>query len=534
MRETIDRMMAQIREYLAKMPRKNKIQLAVVALLVISLASVMVYFLTRTNWVIVPNTGDPTTTSQIYMALYDMGIPVKAESGRVLVPEGRLEDAQMQLRNSGFLGTTFFEHEYLDAATGFGVTREFSARMFELDRAAQIRTQLVQNNRINNALVIVNIGETSPFRTQTNANPATVSAQLTLTGGGRLSQAEANAVGEIIKGGVPGLEYSNIHITDTEFNTYRVGDSSNDLDVIIDQRLQLQERIILQTRAAVEQLISPIFKMTNIRVQPYILLNFDKEITESITFEPPIAGETDGIVRSSEDVWENSRRRGDAEGIPGTDSNEMGAVEYPYGTLDDLDEYRRRVSGKNYELNETRRFIEHEQGTIREMSVGISINNAAEDLDIDESIIPQLIDLVSKGIGVSPSEISIQLVPFVEDTTFADAQAAWEAAEAAARTQWIISQVLMYGTIVLLGIMVMLMIRIIARTIRPPPEPEIALVAAGPDGVDYIIDDDTPEKMELEEIEVGGKSAGLEQIERFIDKDAASVAQLLRNWLTDA
>jgi len=38
---------------------------------------------------------------------------------------------------------------------------------------------------------------------------------------------------------------------------------------------------------------------------------------------------------------------------------------------------------------------------------------------------------------------------------------------------------------------------------------------------------------ELEEIEINQKSAGLEQIERFIDKDAASVAQLLRNWLSE-
>lgn len=29
------------------------------------------------------------------------------------------------------------------------------------------------------------------------------------------------------------------------------------------------------------------------------------------------------------------------------------------------------------------------------------------------------------------------------------------------------------------------------------------------------------------------KSADSEQIERFVDKDPAAVAQLLRNWLTD-
>jgi len=107
-----------------------------------------------------------------------------------------------------------------------------------------------------------------------------------------------------------------------------------------------------------------------------------------------------------------------------------------------------------------------------------------------------------------------------------------EAQEAAARTQRLIEQIIMYAIILLLGIMFMLLVRSIFTAIKPPPEPEPLLVADGP-GVDFLIDGEEPEDVEYEDVDLQTKSAGLEQIERFIDKDSNSVAQLLRNWLSD-
>jgi flagellar biosynthesis/type III secretory pathway M-ring protein FliF/YscJ len=62
------------------------------------------------------------------------------------------------------------------------------------------------------------------------------------------------------------------------------------------------------------------------------------------------------------------------------------------------------------------------------------------------------------------------------------------------------------------------------------------LIAAGPDGIDILLDDDEEKELdarEYEDVSLTTKSPGLEQIEKFIDKDAVSVAQLLRNWLSD-
>jgi flagellar M-ring protein FliF len=531
MSETVVRMWAQLREYLSMMPKKNKIQMVILAVVVITLAGVTVSLLTRTTWVNVPNTGDPNVASQVYSALGEMGIPRRFEGGFVQVPQERLGDVEMRLRERGILGTSGFVREIMPEATGFGITSEHARQLYNAERGEEIRQMLLQNPRISNALVIVNSGEVSPFRQQTNARRATASLMLTLAGGGRLTQSEAQAIGEVVRAAIPGIAYEDIGVVDSDYNHYRIGDASQDLEMEMDQRSALENRLRSDLKINVEQLLAPIFGLDNIRVQPHVKLNFDRAFTESIEFAPPIPGETEGIVRSSEEIYENTRRRADAEGIPGTDSNALGTAEYPYGTLDDLDEYRRAMISRNYEINQTVRSIEHERGAIEELALSVLINSGTEGVDQDYTV--QLTDLVSKAIGVAPGNVSVQHIPFsYVDTSLIEQFERWEAEQAARRTQQIVEMVIMYAVILLLGVMFMLLVRTIFKSFKPAPEPEPVLLAAGPGGIDYVVDDEALEER-YEDVDLTAKSAGLEQIERFIDKDPASVAQLLRNWLTD-
>jgi len=528
MRETAERMWTQIREWFSSMPRGRKIQLVVLSLVVIGLAIFVVSLLTRTNWVRL-TVSDPATAPQVYAALNEMGVPTQVENGVIFVPEERLGDAQMRLREQNLLGAADFSFDIMEGASGFGVTDNHAKRLYDYQTGELIRTQLLQTPRIQNALVIVNSGETSPFRIQTNARQASASVMLTLGSGGRLTQSEVQSVGDVIMGAVPGIEAENISINDTELHSYRYGDASQSLEMEIGQRDALQNKLMMNMKESVEDLLAPILGPRNLKVQPYVKLNFDRVVTEQVEFEPPIPGETEGILRSSEEIYENSRRWRDAEGIPGTDSNNMGTVEYPFGTLGEDDEYRRAVLSRNYEINETRRLIEHEQGVVEEVMIAVLINSEAEDVEQDFS--EEITDLVAKAIGVAPNNISVQQVPFVPDRELEEMVSRMEEEAAARRNRELLETILMYVVIVLLGVMVMMLVRTVIRAVKPPPEPEPLLMAAGPDGIDLMVGDEESTEMEYEDVDLQTKSPGLEQIERFIDKDSATVAQLLRNWL---
>ena len=530
MRETADRMLTSFREWFAAMPRGRKIQLGIISAVVIVLSIIIVSILTRTEWVRLPLT-DPNTAPQVYSALFEMGVPRKVEDGYIMIPKDRLGDVQMQLRDQGLLGSTTFSDDILAGASGFGITDQHARILYDRQRGEEIATTLMQSARIQNALVIVNSGERSPFRIHSNARSATASIFLTLSGGGMLTRLEAQAIGEHVKSSIPGIEYQDISIIDQDINYYPVGEVIETLDETIGYRNAQQTWLMEQIQSQLVQLLTPVYGRNNFTVQPNVRLNWDKTVTESVEFAPPVAGELEGMLRSHEELFERARRWQDAEGIPGTDSNAMGTTQYPYGDWDTWDDYMKSMSSKNYEMNEIRQRIEHEEGSIAYLSVAVVINGDME--GVDQEYTEEVRDLVAKTVGTSTANISVQHIPFSSiDTTLADIFAAMEAQEAAERNREILEMIVMYAVILLLGVMLLLLGRTIVKAVRPPPEPEPVLIAAGPDGIDFMVDDDLEIK-EYEDVDLNAKSAGLEQIERFIDKDSASVAQLLRNWLSD-
>ena len=533
MRETADRMWVQARDWFAAMPKNRKIQLMSLTAIVIALAITLAVWMSRTVWV--PITSDPANSSQVYIALDEMGVPVKAgpDGITVLVPENRIGDAQMRLREQNILTIPSFDRSIMDDAQGFGVTDAHAKQLYDMQLAEQIRQTLMANPRTHNALVIVHSGETSPFRIQTNTRAATAMVNLTLAGGGLLTPTEVSTIGDIVKGSVPGIEYDDIQITDNNYNSYKIGDSAPDLDVIHNTRIGIQNRLIESLKVRAESMLIPMFGPENVRVQPYVLLNWDVRNTEIIEYAPPVPGELEGLIRSLERIREQSRRWRDAEGIPGTDSNNMGSLEYPFGDFDDNDMYRKAVDSINYDLNQTIHLIEHEQGTIQQMSIGIFINS---EIDLGDDYSNEIKDVISSVTGMSMNNVSLSFIPFAHaEAAHIERQAKAEAEQAAMRTRALVDNIMMYAVILLLGLMVMLLGRTIVKAVKPPPEPEPVLLTAGIDGINYLagddIDIDRP-GAEIEEVELNAKSAGLEQIERFIDKDSASVAQLLRNWLS--
>jgi len=536
MRETGERMLAQLREWFAAMPRNRKIQLGVLSVCVIALAIVLVSWMSRTVWV--PITSDPAIASNVYSALNELSIPTRVEgTSTILVPQDRLGDARMRLQDQNILTVPGFDRSILDDATGFGITESHARQLYDLDLAERIRTTLMTNPKVLNALVIVFSAETSPFRIHANARPATAMISLTLINNETLSTTETLAIADLVKASVPTLEDDNISITDHNFNRYQIGDSLLPaIDVVHNMRMAIQNRLIDQYKMRIEQLLIPIFGPENIRVQPHVILNWDVVQSERIEYEPPVPGELDGIMRSMETIYEQSRRLNNAEGIPGTDENAMGmgAPEYPWGDFNENDIWRSAAERANYEINQLITQIDHADGIIQEASATVFLNS---EIELDDDITAELIDGVAKSIGVSPNNISLSMLPFLhEDTTMEEMYERASAEIAAQRNRELIETVIMYAVILLLGIMAMLLIRTLIRAVKPPPEPEPVLITAGPDSIDYIVDDDDDTEgpgVEYEDVELNTKSPGLEQIERFIDKDSASVAQLLRNWLSD-
>ena len=534
MRAFLDNRLKQTRDFFGKMARKDKIKLAILAVVIIILAIVIVSVLSRTDYETLYVAQSTSEAGKVYQALRDMNEPAKVEGTKILVPEGKSSELRALLATQGVIDSDDPDLLILEGAAGFGITDSYSQKLFEAQRASEIRAQILKSEKIQGAIVTVNFGEYSPFVVSSGVRDATAAVMLVIRGGAMLTNQEAQAIADLVKANVPGVEYGNISITDNNLNHYPVGEESVDIGTEINSRMALQNLFVQQLQSQGEQLLTPVFGASNVRIAAHVRLSFDEKVTETVEFFPPVPGELDGIVRSSSELLESQRRANAAEGIPGTDSNAMGTVEYPYGTLDDGDVYRRAVIEKNYEINETRETINHEQGKIIELGMAVLIDSES----VAGDYTTEVANLVSKGLGISPESIAVEHVPFSDHGVSPDEiQAEMEAYEAQARRKEMLQTIIMWAVILLLGLALISLIKSIVRAFKAPVEYEEPALIDG--GIDYIVDDDDIDIDEIivdeqpEEVELNKKSTSLEQIERFIDKDPGAVAQLLRNWLTD-
>ena len=529
MRAFIENVLNQIREFFGRMSRNDKIRLAILAGVVVILAVVLITFLNRTTYVTLHTAQNMSEAGTITEALREMGEDYQVEGTRILVPEGRASDLRATLAAQGVIDHGAIDYTMLESAAGFNITESQAKEYYARQTAGEIRTQILMADNIQNAVVTIKPGESSPFLFAQGVKEATASVMLVIRGGATLTASEAQQIADLVKNSVPGITYENITITDNQWNRYQIGDGTTDLSTEMQRRIQMQNLLQQQMQLQAEQAIVPIYGMHNLRITANVSLNFDREFTEQIEFFPPIPGEMDGIVRSAYELYENQRNAGAAVGVPGTDPNGMGTVEYPYATLEDGDEYRRVQLETNYEINQTIRTIEHEQGKVERASIAITINDNAV---VDDNT-TQVRNLVSKALGIHPDNIAVEQIAFLyPGISYEEIERQYQEELAIRRRRENMETIFRYAVILVLIAAAFLLARMIIRILSPQPEPVPALVdGEGAEGFDYLIDDG--DGAYEDEVELRQKSSALEQIERFIDKDPASVAQLLRNWLTD-
>ena len=531
MRATLDRMWAQLREFFGKLSRRSKILLLILALAVIVLAIVAVSLFSRVTYATLHTAQDSAEAGRVFSALEEMGEKPHIEGNRVLVPENKIDELRGRLSSAGIIGPAEPNLDIMSMAASFNVTEAHARMLYQAQLAQDIRASILQTSKIQNCQVILSVGQTSAFARQSNVNQPYCSVMLKLNSGMTLSKQEAQTIADFVCKAVPGITYDNITITDSDLYTYRIGEANEDFDQVLESRNMLTNVLSRQYQEAGLQILTPIFGMRNIEISARVVLNFDKESIERTEYAPPIAGELDGLAISASDLWEAARRDGLEGGIPGTDTNAMGSIEYPYGTLEEGEVWERAIRERNYEINVTKTLIEKEEGDIESVNIAVTINALA----VEEDYTDQVVDLIHRGMGVPLQNISVQRMPFIDsDDSLADMYDQWQKDIESERQKEFINLIIQWAVILLLGIAFFSMIGVLIKGSKPPP-PEPVLTDGAYGGIDYITDEDYYDEIEpeIDDVELNKKSTGLEQIERFIDKDPAAVAQLLRNWLTD-
>lgn len=504
------------------------------AVIVVLLCVVAAWMLGRTEYDVLYSGMDTAQAGTVLAALEDMGVPHKTQgSDTILVPRDQVSEVRMRLsadKVAPGIGDT--PDIYNSLGSGFGTTDEERRTYQRYQTQSDLRTSINQLEKVEDCVVLLNI----PSPTSTvfaEQKPASATVSLKLKANATMTNAEATSIAEMVAGGT-GIALDNINVSDTKMNVYTIG-YLEDGAVGVSKQLELERQVQERLENSVVALLTPVFGADNISTTVSVALNFDKETVNSVEFAPPAGGE-EGLIVSYSELFEFAHGEYYDGGIPGTDSNGMGTVEYPYGEVTDENEhYHKILREMNLEIDETRTEIERAQGSIRSLSIAVLLNS--EIVGEGNDYIPTVKDLVAKAVGVNDTLVSVQQLPFgFASSELARALEDQLAFEKSLRTQEYIKMALKFIVVLLLIVAIFLMVRMVLKA----KEDRERVILATADGtgmaVDYLADggvDMDGEEAEQVDLDINPKTDGILQLERLIDKDPEAVAQLLRNWLSD-
>ncbi len=502
----------------------------------------------------------PEDASLIVEQLKEQEIPYRISAGgtRLEVEQGKARDLRLSFVGQGLpsggrgKGFELFDELKLGATDFVENLNYRRALEGELSRTI-VRFREVSQARVH--LVI-------PKRTlywEKQEEP-TASVWLKLRGGAGLDRGQVKAVVHLVSGAVEGLSTDNITVVDSLGHILTEPEQPQSSGLTHAQ-LTLRREAEEGFESKVVSLLSPIVGQNKVRAKVSVTMDFKEVKQEQESYDP-----TEQVLRSEQDLSEESGLPNAVGGVPGTQSN-LG--EDRAGTAgNEGNNYLKRVQRtRNYEVGKTvRTTIEH-PGEITRVSAAVILDDKAvvseEDGELKyeyeplpAAVVAKCTEIVKKAIGFSKDRgdtVVVENLSFdrqeagEERLAMADNErgALWSKVLGAVRTPLIIISLMLVFVLIIKPLMKGLVVR---EERLLAPQAALAGVAGGAGAEALPGGQERPEMVlrgkTIEEIEaeilagappserVSKRDVLVKRVSQIIESDTENSILLLRTWLT--
>ncbi len=472
--------------------------------------------------------------AEVYAQLQEDGIDARVSNGTVQVPAANVEEIRLSMTALGY-PQTGYNYDIYSSATGFGSTDADKELYETYQKQEDIMVTLRAMDKVKDAKVLISMAEESNFvLSNTTNSEASASVILELDDNvDRLTDEEADLIKSLVSRSVPSLSPENVELTDTKMNVYdEYTMSGSSGGGGYEEQLALTNTVRNQLEQQIIELFTPVFGKSNMSASVSVTLNFDKSVINSVQLEPVTeigAEENIGIITSMKQLEE--RVIGEAEddgGEPGTDENGIAPV-YP-----EVDEnagnsvYYQITNEINAEVNEINQTLEESQGQIETISCTLLINGGEELAGIEEEVATQ----ITTAIGVPIEFVTVAVrefsAPIEETAVDPGSEIGFLGIPVSAQPILFIA----LGLVLLLIIIVILVMKSSKKKQKQMQEQHQAFIEE---------QERLREEEELARIEQEQRDAlfaepqndTLAQLHDIVSDNTASIAQLLRNWISD-
>jgi len=495
MPEFLKKYLEQFKEFWNSLDKSQKTRLYITSAIVVVAISISIYMLTRPNHMVLFTNSDQKQIGEMIDILNENGIWNSAENN------GTFEDAISNI--------------------GITTTQQDKEQIWKRQQISDLERKIELLDNIDEAVVSFTTPETSLFQNASGDSPKPT-AYVMIRPNQTLTSKQVQGIVMLVSRSVENLNPNDVTVVDNNSNILNATSGDDAINAVNSQEELRQKR-----EAELEQKVLNYFSggqfvnFDTLRVVANVTLDFDKDKSQTKSITNP-QGMDGGAVISSR-VSEEIVKNGSEGGEPGLQSNpgDTGNTSYAIGSGSGSD-YSNTQEEYNYGYDETLREQEKATGKLIAKESGLAIsfwygNKVTDDSGLSEEFLSETRAAISSATGIPMANITLNKLKVapqeVEELTSAE------------RFRQLFRD---YGFFVLMLILIIGLLIIGLPRKKQDMEQPIQAVLSG--GQRFVV----PEQEEpLPEIELEERSEIKKQIDKFVKQKPDSVAQLLRNWLSD-
>lgn len=356
----------------------KKLLIAIVAVAVVGGAVLLAYSMRQKPYEVMFNGISSEEAKQIIGKLQEDGTAYQYRDGDILVPAEQVDAARAKLVSEGYPKSGFTFDVFKDNVSL--MTTDADRRTFELyELETRIGSTIQVFKGVQDAYVTIALGETSKYALSDEQNKAaSAQAVVVMKDGSSPSEEQAESIRLLISRSIPGLVLENVSVFDgngkevssnTSGGEFESGKKSNEIAYLIEDQIM----------AKIVNVLGPIYGNGNVRVSVKGVVDMEKLIRESTTYNTPEKiDEKDktGLI-SEENISEEKEGGGTAvSGAAGTETN-ADISQYNTAGANGNNGSSSSNQARKYVLNQIREQGEVSPGTLKDLTVSIVINGTS-------------------------------------------------------------------------------------------------------------------------------------------------------------
>lgn len=523
MPDFIKKYLDQFKEFWSSLEKSQKNRIYITSIIVVVAIGISIFLISRPKRIVLFTNTDQKQIGEMMNILDDNGIWNAAENNgtSIVIDSKNNNRAQILLAQAGYPKEGF---TFEDAISNIGLTttQQDKEKIWQHQKVSDLERKIELLDNIDEAAVTLATPESSIFLNASSERPKPT-AYVMVRPNKTLTPAQVEGIVMLVSRSVENLNPNDVTIVDNNSNILNVTSGEDSISAANSQEELRKKRERELEKKVLDYFSGGQFEsFDTLRVVANVALDFDKEKSQTKSITNPEGMEGGAIISSS--IREEIVKNGTEGGEPGLGSNpgDTAATGYMTGSGSSSD-YSNTQEDINYGYDETLREQEKATGKFIPEDSGIAIslwygNKVTDDSGLNDEFISEIRTAASTATGVPVANITVsklKLAPpeVIEKTTIER-----------------ISELFRdYGFFALMLILIIgLVIVSIPRRKEEDAQQVQPATAAG--GMRFVI----PEQEEpLPEIDLEERSEIKRQLDKFVKQKPESVAQLLRNWLSD-